>query len=70
MRRRYEERKDIEMKIAAILSVTNETDVLSEMREYAESLSDEQFEYAHNYAKEYLAERTAATEEAFAEAAR
>jgi hypothetical protein len=62
--------KDIEMKVAAILSITNETDVLSEMRGYAESLSDEQFEYAHNYAKEYLAKRTAAMEEAFAEAAR
>ena len=62
--------KDIEMKIAAILSISNEGEVLSEMRGYAETLSDEQFEYAHNYAKDYLAKRTAAMEEAFAEAAR
>ena len=62
--------KDVEMKIAEILSITNEVEVLSEMRKYAESLTDEQFEYAHNYAKDYLAKRAAAMEEAFAEAAR
>ena len=61
--------KDIETQIAAILSITNEVEVLSEMREYAQSLTDEQFEYAYNYAKDYLAKRTAAMEEAFAEAA-
>ena len=62
--------KQIETKIATILAITNEAEVLSNIRAYAESLTEEKFEYAHEYAEDFLAKRSAAVEEAFREADR
>jgi hypothetical protein len=36
----------IQTRIAAILAISNEAEVLSEMRRYAESLTDEEFRFA------------------------
>jgi glutaredoxin-related protein len=62
--------KEIETKIATFLAITNEAEVLSKIRAYAESLTKEEFEYAREYAEDFLAKRSAAVEEAFTEAAR
>jgi hypothetical protein len=62
--------KQIEAKIAAIFAITNEAEVLSQMRGFAESLTEEEFRYAYEYAAEFLARRSAAVEEAFREANR
>jgi hypothetical protein len=59
----------IQTQVAAILAISNEAEVLSEMRRYAESLTAEEFRFAREYAEDFLAKRTAAVQEAFTEAA-
>jgi hypothetical protein len=61
-------RETIQTRIAAILAISNEAEVLSEMRRYAESLTDEEFRFAQEYADDFLAKRSAAVQEAFTEA--
>jgi hypothetical protein len=58
----------IQTRIATILAISNETEVLSEMRRYAESLTEEEFRFAQEYAEDFLAKRSAAVQEAFTEA--
>ena len=60
----------IQARIATILAISNEAEVLSEMRRYAESLTDEEFRFAREYAEDFLAKRSAAVQEAFIEAVR
>jgi hypothetical protein len=61
-------REKIQARIAAILAISDEAEVLSEMRRYAESLPDEEFRFAHEYAADFLSKRAAAVQEAFTEA--
>jgi hypothetical protein len=63
-------REKMQIRIATILAISNEAEVLSEMRTYVESLTEEEFKYAHEYAEDFLAKRSAAVEEAFREADR
>jgi hypothetical protein len=63
-------RGTIETRIATILAIPNEAEVLSEMRRYIESLTDEEFRFAREYSEDFLAKRTAAVREAFTEAVR
>ena len=60
----------IQTRIAAILAISNVAEVLSEMRRYAESLTEEEFRFAQEYAEDFLAKRSAAVREAFIEAVR
>jgi hypothetical protein len=60
----------IQTRIATILGISNEAEVLSEMRRYAESLTEEEFRFAQEYADDFLAKRSAAVREAFIEAVR
>ena len=61
-------RENIQTRVAGILAISNEAEVLSEMRRYAELLTAEESDFAREYAVEFLARRSAAVQEAFIEA--
>jgi hypothetical protein len=65
-----EKAKQIGTKVAAILAIANEAEVLAQLRKYFESLTHEDCQYAYEYAHDFLAKRAAAVEEALREADR